>query len=356
MSVENDLHNLFQYSRDAVLCVSANRIQFANSSAADLFGSDITGQYALRHVPEHLLAGTSDSFVSYASILGRNCTVSVSRMRKFLVLAFCPEPLERRKTEFVSDGLLASMNVALCNINIAMKSLKNLKNKDSEYLRSVSSIYHAYYMLKCLIGNLETAIAFDDGTATCMRSGVDLAKLCSDVISTAALTLGDRVKLSFSTDCGNLVAHVSPELIERLILNLISNSAMHTPPDGEIVLGLKSVSGKAVISVVDNGSGIPAHVLKHIFNSYETPITPATLSSGIGSGLGLAICRGIAELHGGTIIVESREGAGTSVRVLLPLGGSSFAEPSDPLIPSMENILTEFASLLSYTDYQQLAE
>lgn len=355
MSIENELRNLFQYSRDAVVCVSGNRIQFANSSALELFGSDITGQYASRHIPEHLLAVSADSFISHTNILGRGCAVSVSHLRKVLVLTFYPEPPERRKTEFVSDGLLASMNVALCNISVAAKSLKNLKNKDSEYLRSVSSIHHAYYMLKCLVGNLETAIAFDEGTAACMRSSIDLAKLCSDVISTAALTLGGKVNLSFSTDCGELISNVSPDLIERLILNLISNSAMHTPPDGQIILGLKSVSGKAVISVDDNGSGIPPHILKHIFNAYEMAITPATLSDGTGSGLGLGICRSIAEIHGGSMVIESREGVGTSVRVLLPLG-SSFAEPSPPPIPSMENILTELAFLLNYTDYQQLAE
>ena len=355
MGIENELRNLFQYSRDAVVFVSGNSIQFVNGSAMDLFGGDISGHYASRHIPEHLLTVSSDSFISYANILGHNCTVSVSRLRRLLVLVFYTESQEHRRTEFVSDGLLASMNVALCNLSIAAKSLKHLKDKDSEYLRSVSSIYHAYYMLKRLIGNLETAIAFDNGSAACMCVDVDLAKLCSDLVSTATLTLGGKANLSFSTDCGELIANVSPDLIERLIMNLISNSAMHTPPDGQIILGLKSVSDKAVISVSDTGSGIPPHILKSIFNAYEMEITPATLSDGTGSGLGLGICRSIAEIHGGSMIIESREGAGTSVRVLLPLG-NSFAEPSPPPIPSMENILSEFSFFLSYTDYQQLAE
>lgn len=355
MSIKNELSNLFQYSRDAVMCVKNNCIQYVNSTAVELFKADITSDYASRHVPGHLLDEMSDSFVSFAEISGRRCTVSAAHLQDVLVLTFHPEPAERRKTEFLSDGMLASMNVALCNISVAIQSLKHLANKDGECLRCVSSMYHAYYMLRYLIGNLDTAIAFDEGTAACVRHSVDLAKLCSELISTAALTLGDRANLSFSTDCGELMADVSPELIERLILNLISNSAMHTPPDGEIILGLKCVSNKAVISLDDNGSGIPPRILKRIFNAYELAITPDTLSDASGSGLGLGICRGIAEIHDGSIIIESREGVGTSVRVLLPLG-ESFADMTTPTVPSMDNILTGFAFLLNHTDYQQLTE
>lgn len=356
MSIDKKLRNLLQSSRDAVVCVADNHIQFANSSAVGLFGGDITGQFALRHVPEHLLGKSADGFVSHADILGRSCTVSVSHWQKVLVLTFYPETSERRKTEFVSDGLLASMNAALCNISIALQSLKRLGSKDDECLCSASSIYHAYYMFKHLVGNLSAAIAFDEGTAVCLRSSVDLAKLCSDAVSTAAVALGDRVKLSFSTDCGELVANVSSDLIERMILNLLSNSAMRIPPDGHITLGLKLVSDKAVISVDDNGPGIPPRILRHIFRAYELAIGPDTLGDMYGSGLGLGICRRIAEIHGGSMIIESREGVGTSVRVLLPLGSDCFAEPSPPHVPSMDNILTEFAFLLNYTDYKQLLE
>ncbi len=349
--MENELQNLFKYSRDAVLCVKDGRVLFANSSAAELFGSDLSGESASKHLPAHLLGANAGSFVSCADIIGRPCTVAAVQWKKALVLTFQPESQPRAKTDFLSDGLIASMMSALCNIGFAMDLIsERLEKKDAESRRCASIVYHNYYTLKHLIGNMSTTLAFDAGTAAFLPRSTDLARLCSELVSTSELMLKGKARINFSTDRGELIANVDPDLIERLVLNLLANSGRHTPPDGQITLGLKSGQGKAVISVDDTGSGIPPQILKNVFTGYKMSLG-SSLTRQPSGGLGLGICRGIAEMHGGSIIIESREGIGTSVRVLLPLDGSTFAQHTASPIPSMENILTEFSDILTSSDY-----
>lgn len=349
--MENELRNLFQYSRDAVLCIEDGRVLFANSSATELFGSDLNGEDVSARLPSHLLSAHADSFVSCADILGRACTVTVVRWKSSLVLTFQPESPAGAADGFISDGLVASMLSALCNIGFSLDLISEHTDKSDEECRRYASIaYHNYYTLKHLAGNMNTTLAFSAGTAAFLPRSTDLAQLCSALVSTSELMLKGKAHIDFSTDEGELIANIDPDLIERLVLNLIANSAKHTPPDGRITLGLKSGPDNAVISVDDNGSGIPAHILKNVFTAYRLPLA-SYLTMKPGGGLGLGICRSIAEMHGGSIIIESREGIGTSVRVLLPLSGSSFSERTDASIPSMENVLSEFSDILTSADY-----
>lgn len=366
--MENQLRNLFQYSRDAVLFVRNRRVIFANSSAAELFSRDISGELASHHIPAQLLDYGADSFVLSAEIAGLPCAVTAGRMEGMLVLTIRPEDAPRSNAGFLSDGLTASMTAALCNIGFSMDQISRSMEKDGEDEQDgetgengkskkdgkldsyMSIIYHNYYTLKRLVGNLSSALAFDTGTAAFLPRSTDLALLCSELVSTCSLLLKDRASIVFSTTLGELIANVDPNLIERLLLNLIANSSAHTPPEGKITVGLKSRSGKAIISVDDNGSGMPPRVLKNIFSGYELSLA-GDLTRAPSGGLGLWICRNIAERHGGSIIIESHEGKGTHVRVMLPLADSSFADLTRTPEPGMDDILTELSGVLRSSDY-----
>ena len=72
-----------------------------------------------------------------------------------------------------------------------------------------------------------------------------------------------------------------------------------------------------MVSVVDNGEGIPADQLPHVFERFFQ-VSSSRLGARHGAGLGLPIARGIVEAHGGTIWIESAPGLGTTVRFTLP--------------------------------------
>ena len=103
-------------------------------------------------------------------------------------------------------------------------------------------------------------------------------------------------------------------LFRRIVQNLIGNAIKYTPR-GEVVIAAREPSeGEAVECwVSDNGAGIPEYLLDKVFEKGETdPHTPG------GTGLGLSIVKAFVEAHGGTVSVESREGAGTTFRFSLP--------------------------------------
>ena len=157
---------------------------------------------------------------------------------------------------------------------------------------------------RCMAGRVElfperTEItAFFDGIckragAFCQASGVTLEYQCPDRMFSAAV---DRQKL------------------ERATLNLISNALCYTPSGGKILLRVEDYGHCFHIRVTDSGSGVAIPELSAVFNHYTRggtlPGDPRW-----GAGLGLPLVRCIANLHHGTVVLNSAEGGGTTVTV-----------------------------------------
>ena len=139
----------------------------------------------------------------------------------------------------------------------------------------------------------------------CIDSTLQLAK--SVVAST-------KVKKLFGE---TLPISCSPSQINQVLLNLITNAvqAVGDAEDGKVtVVSRMQDSGHVAVDVIDNGAGIPAHVLPRIFDPFFT-----TKPVGQGTGLGLSIVYKIVEQHGGVISVHSKEGVGTKFTLTLPL-------------------------------------
>jgi signal transduction histidine kinase len=107
---------------------------------------------------------------------------------------------------------------------------------------------------------------------------------------------------------------IDKDQIQQCLINLAINAIEATDPGGKVRFTSRLVPEKQVveISVSDTGAGIPGHVLDRIFDPFFT-------SKESGTGLGLAITHGIIEQHDGSIDVESKEGEGTTFRMLLPI-------------------------------------
>jgi two-component system OmpR family sensor kinase len=108
------------------------------------------------------------------------------------------------------------------------------------------------------------------------------------------------------------------DLLKQLLLNLVDNAVVYTPPGGRVELSLDVDGAQARLSVRDTGPGIPAADLERIFERFYRLDQARTRRSG-GAGLGLAIARWIAEAHGGHIAVESAVGRGSVFTLVLPL-------------------------------------
>jgi signal transduction histidine kinase len=104
-------------------------------------------------------------------------------------------------------------------------------------------------------------------------------------------------------------------LRDQVLGNLLANSLKFTPAGGHIQVRCWGADDSLLIEVADNGAGMPAAQLPHVFDKYFQIGEQARSK---GAGLGLTIAHDIIEEHGGTIAVESEEGAGTTFRVSLP--------------------------------------
>jgi two-component system osmolarity sensor histidine kinase EnvZ len=103
--------------------------------------------------------------------------------------------------------------------------------------------------------------------------------------------------------------------MRRLVDNLIANAARHA--GGEIVVRTRREPGRAVVSVLDRGPGIPAAQVARLKQPFTRRDDARSGSSG--AGLGLAIADRVATLHGGSLQLLPREGGGLEARVSLPL-------------------------------------
>lgn len=106
-------------------------------------------------------------------------------------------------------------------------------------------------------------------------------------------------------------------LIERVLCNLLENAAKYTPPDATVRIEASVREGSLVVTVTDNGPGIPAGKEKEIFEKFMRGMTESAIP---GVGLGLAICRGIVEAHKGKIWAERAVEGGARFVFTLPIG------------------------------------
>ncbi len=107
------------------------------------------------------------------------------------------------------------------------------------------------------------------------------------------------------------------ERLAQVVTNLLTNAIQYNRDGGEVRVKLKIKNGFAALKISDTGVGIPAEDLPHVFKRFYRGDKSRTGASN--AGLGLAISKAIVEAHGGTIEVASKEDAGATFRVRLPM-------------------------------------
>ena len=117
---------------------------------------------------------------------------------------------------------------------------------------------------------------------------------------------------------GDALIYADPILFQHAVSNLIVNALNHTPSKGQISLTACSIEQGVEVKVQDTGYGIPAEDLQRVFERYYHP-EKTKANSTEGTGLGLSIVKAIMKLHGGIILIDSRERHGSIFRLQFPL-------------------------------------
>ena len=151
------------------------------------------------------------------------------------------------------------------------------------------------------------------------REKVDLSETLEELIENIKIITGDQdIEISGNIKSGISIMGDKPE-IEELVMNLSSNSLKYMKPrqKGKIIFDLYRKGRQAVLIITDNGIGIGAEHLPHIFTKLYR-IRDESRIDKQGTGLGLAISKKIVERHGGTIAAESEVGKGTKFIINFP--------------------------------------
>ena len=152
---------------------------------------------------------------------------------------------------------------------------------------------------------------------------IDLAAVAEaavDAVRTDAEAKQVRLEQVFELGEGRIQG--DPARLQQVVWNLLANAVKFSPRGGRVLLRLARADGQAIISVRDEGEGIAAEFLPHIFEPFRQADGTSTRAYG-GLGLGLAIVHDVVELHRGTIEVESKgKGQGATFTVKLPLVGA----------------------------------
>ncbi len=143
----------------------------------------------------------------------------------------------------------------------------------------------------------------------------DLVKQCQEKLAIEIKKKGHTVNSFVTADVPPVYA--DKDDIERVVLNILTNSIKYTPDNGEIKIYVGFVYNDAYIKVFDNGIGIPEDDLSRIFERFYRVDKARTREMG-GTGLGLSIAKEILDKNGGSIDIKSKVGEGTEVVIRIP--------------------------------------
>ncbi len=183
--------------------------------------------------------------------------------------------------------------------------------------------------MSALVNNLLEMARIESGEVRLRRQWQPFEEVVGSALKAAAPALArHRVEVALSPSLP--LVEFDATLIERVLYNLVENAAKYTPPGTVVTLTAEVADGELVVSVSDEGPGIPVGQEAAIFEKFTRG---ARESATPGVGLGLAISRGIVEAHGGRIFAANRPGGGARIAFTLPLGTPP-AGPSEPVEPA----------------------
>jgi signal transduction histidine kinase len=219
---------------------------------------------------------------------------------------------QRRFLADVGHELRTPLTVIRGNVDL----MRRLDCGDDE---SMDGIEAEVDRLTRLVGDLLLLAQAESGKLPLVKDTVELDSLLLEVFNQMTVLAKDRLNLTLG-EIDQVLVCGDKDRLKQVLVNLIGNAIKYTPDDGEVIIGLGKVEGRARLTISDNGPGIPQEDLPHIFERFYRGEKSRTRSrDGKGFGLGLSIAYWIVRNHGGQIEVSSREPNGTTFCVWLPL-------------------------------------
>lgn len=246
-----------------------------------------------------------------------------STAETFDLMAESIEQYDKMKNQFFSNlshEFKTPINVIYSSTQLIESFQTTLDDREfrNKTIKNMGVIRQNCYRLIRLVDNMIDVTRYDIGNFRMNVLSVDIVSVVENVsLSVVKFAEQKGVTIIFDTDVEEKEIYCDPNLIERIVLNLISNSLKFTDRGGFIYISIQDRDDKVAFSVRDTGIGMPKDKLSVIFDRFRQLDTSLSRNHE-GSGLGLSIVKALVEAHKGIISVSSELGVGTEFFIELP--------------------------------------
>ncbi|MGE5251273.1 MAG: sensor histidine kinase [Bacteroidota bacterium] len=251
------------------------------------------------------LAGLASGALQ-GEFLERRSQTSLKEMSEF----------DKHKSDFIaitSHELRTPLGLILGHATFLRETLGD------QYSEQVDAIIRNASKLKEIVESLSRVENFQSGTARIRHGSVSIARIAEEVAASFEQVARQKnISLQTEAHIGKLSISADANKIAIALSNLVKNALTFTNENGHVLIRVDIVPGFVQVSVRDDGIGIPAADLPHIFERFFQVESHLTRRYG-GMGLGLSVAKSMIEMHGGRIWAESTEGKGSTFTFLLPV-------------------------------------
>ncbi|MDF2556338.1 MAG: domain S-box protein [Bacillales bacterium] len=357
----NNYKKLLEFFPDAVILKHKRNIIYANKAAVKLFKAKNEQEikekssYDLTHsdyydVLEDILEKQSngenlESFIDYKIVTFDEEVIDVElchiilepkedqmfltvlhdiserkRIEKTMKLLNEAQESENLRTEFFAN-LSHELRTPVSVISSALQVMEKVTDEKSTRKYTAMIKQNCYRLIR-LINNLIDSTKIDVGFLKLNVSCNNIVSVVEDIsMSVNGFIESNGMTMVFETEIEEKFLDFDSDAIERIILNLISNSVKFRHVNGTIFIRIFDKGDRVMISVKDDGIGIPREQQEFIFDRFKK-VDRSFTRNAEGSGIGLSIVKSLVELHKGTIELISEEGIGSEFVIELPVTGN----------------------------------
>lgn len=222
----------------------------------------------------------------------------------------------QRMRDFMADAaheLRTPVAVVEGHAEVALRQPR----EKAEYVEILRSVHGEAARLAGILENLLTVARADAGAWPVRLESVFLDDILLDVVENARVLGADKRVTLDVTALEELPVQGDPDLLRQLLMILLDNAIKFSRPESVVRVAVRRDDGQGVLEVADDGPGIEASRLPHVFERFHRGDRARQRESG--AGLGLSIARWTADVHGAGIGIDSEPGHGTRVTVQFPL-------------------------------------
>lgn len=210
------------------------------------------------------------------------------------------------------------LRTPLTILQLELESIAESRPLNAEQTDQVGSALEETDRMSHIVESLLAISRLDAGEVKMDKTRLDLGHLAASTAEQMRLLADEKGIMFRSNVTPNIYVEGDRSRLQQVVVNLVANAIKYTPEGGEVSVTVDRHDRTAVLEVSDNGMGIPAPSLPHVFERFYRADKARSRNSG-GAGLGLAIVKAICTAHGAAIKVSSNEGQGSRFTVELPL-------------------------------------